>query len=204
MVISEEWSATEWKFLVDKCLNDGWKTFYCKSKGVQCNTDDFVTIANKCSNLKALGFRLNIGVMQSWPVVPSPWTSLRHIYICSARFGGVFEHVELQMTLPNLERIMLQELGDNNNIMEPSFLPDLEGCDKLELAVFNQGFFRFNGDILPGDKIPLPPGLKSLNLKDSRFHEEFMNQIKYEDIKKILPGLQFLNASEIIPEHLLL
>ena len=189
MAISEEWSPLELKFLVDKCLNEGWKTFGCRKDVWQCTQDDFVSMANKCSKLRELGMGFNASKMQSWPMLTSPWTSLQSITICSTNLGGIFEGVELHLTLPNLVRIFLQEIGREGNT-EPSFLPDLEGCDKLEFAMFNHGFFRFNGDVLPGDELPLPPGLITLNLMGSRFHEEFMNRIKEEEIKRLLPGLQ--------------
>ena len=52
-------------------------------------------------------------------------------------------------------------------------------------------------ETLPGDKLPLPQDLRVLNLSESKFHEEFMNQITYEDLKKVLPRLQKLTREPV-------
>ena len=156
----------------------------------------------KCPNMKLLMMPLNANTVPSWPILPTPWTSLQVLTIHSPKFGRIFEGVQLHLTLPNLRQIFLFYEGNQKVDTEPSFLPGLEGCDKLEVAVFLHGFFRFNGEILTGDDLPLPPGLKRLNLMGSRFHEEFMNGIKYEDIKKVRTGLRGFGACQI-PEHVL-
>ena len=199
-MISGEWSASEWNFLRDKCLNEGWSNFHQQDKSNHWHAHDLETISTKCPNLKNLAMQLNANIMPSWPILPTPWTSLQNLTIHSLKFGGMFEGVELQQTLPNLRKIFLFVLGKQEQEKEPSFLPDLRGCDKLEAAIFLHGFFRFNGEILPGDEMPLPPGLKWMNLMGSRFHEEFMNRIKYEDIKKVLPLLQSFGVCKI-PER---
>ena len=144
-----------------------------------------------------LMMELNANIMPSWPILPTPWTSLQNLTIRSLKFGAIFEGVELHLTLPNLRKIFLFELGKHEQDDEPSFLPNLKGCNKLEAAIFLHGFFRFNGKILPGDELPLPPGLEWLNLMGSRFHEDFMNRIKEGDIKKVLPLLQFFRDCKI-------
>ena len=204
MAISEDWSAMEWKFLVDKCLNATCLRFY-QYGSHNWHTQDIESISIKCPNLQQLIMNLKMNAnLQSWPLLAAPWTSLQDLTIhCHTKLGGIFESVELHLTLPNLARIFLTEDGEYlTQEREPSFLPDLEGCTKLEIAVFMHGFFRFGDDILPGDNLPLPPGLTNLNLMGSRFHEEFMNRINYEEIKKVLPRLQCFGACRI-PEHLL-
>ena len=202
-MISDEWLALDWKFLIEKCSNERWISFRHFS-GDQVyignwQTKDIESIAIKCPNLSLLIMGINMNAnMQSWPMLAAPWTSLQDLQIdCRPKFGGIFEGVELHLTLPNLWRIILSEDGDyHKQEREPSFLPDLKGCNKLDVVVFKRGFFRFGEDILPGDDLPLPPGLNVLNLMRSQFHEEFMNRIKYEDIKKVLPGLERLIKSE--------
>ena len=203
VVISGEWSALDWKFLTDRCLNEGWSSFHhYGSQYKLCHTTDLEAMFYKCPSMKLLMMPLNANIVPSWPILPTPWTSLQELIIHSPKFGGIFEGVALHLTLPNLGQIYLYYKGNQKVDTEPSFLPDLEGCDKLEVAVFLQGFFRFNGEILTGDELPLPPGLKRLNLMGSRFHEEFMNGIEYEDIKKVLPGLQnFANNTGVFLKH---
>ena len=206
VAISDEWSALDWTFLIEKCLNERWISFRHFSgehssvlRGANPDghwqTKDIESIATKCPNLQLLimGITMNAN-MQSWPMLAAQWTSLVDLTIhCRPKFGGIFEGVELHLTLPNLWRIVLTEdVEYHKQEREPSFLPDLKGCNKLQVAVFMYGFFRFGEDILPGDDLPLPPGLDTLNLGRSQFHEEFMNRIKYEDIKKVLPGLKRL------------
>ena len=186
--MSEEWSPLEWKFLIMKCLNERWNSFIQRNDVAPWYQEDFITIANKCPNLKKLRMGMDANLLQSWPMLPAPWTSLQDLTIQCPQFGNVFEGVELHLTLPNLIKIWLHD--DRDQDTEPSFLPDLEGCDQLEIAIFFLGFCRFNGDVIPGDGLPLPQGLRTLNIRGCRFHEEFMNRITYEDIKKVLPGLQ--------------
>ena len=203
VVISEEWSILEWRFLVDKCQNEGWSSFHhYRSQTHHWHTKDIETTSTKCPNLKGLMMNMDAdaNIMQSWPMLPTPWTSLQTLTIWRTKLGGIFEGVKLHKTLPNLVEIRVCEVREDGDT-EPSFLPDLKGCDKLKLAVFLHGFFRFDGEILPGDELPLPPGLITLNLMGSRFQEEFMNRIKYEDIKKVQPGLQKFHSCQI-PEHL--
>ena len=195
-----------------KCLNNKWKSFRHFS-GDQVHmrhwqAKDIESFSIKCSNLKLLIMGLDMNAsMQSWPMLAAPWTSLQDITIhCRPNFGRIFEDVELHMTLPNLWRIVLTEdnhLHCHEQERQPSFLPDLRGCNKLKYAIFMRGFYRFGDDILPGftsmrraigpgDDLPLPQGLDTLNLMGSTFHEEFMNRLKYEDIKKVLPQLERL------------
>ena len=67
----------------------------------------------------------------------------------------------------------------------------------FKVAIFNFGYFRFHEETLPGDELPLPQDLRVLNLSESKFHEEFMNQITYEDLKKVLPRLQKLTREPL-------
>ena len=191
MVINEEWSVAEKKFLVKKCLNEGCMNFVQYGRQ-HWRSKDIKIISNNCPNLKQLMMDTNMNAsMQSWPVLVAPWTSLQHLTLhMRPKFGGMFEGVELHLTLPNLATIVLMEDGEYNKVERtPSFLPDLEGCGKLKTAAFLHGFFRFNNDILPGEKLPFPLGLRNLNLMWSKFHDEFMNFVKYEEMKLVLPGL---------------
>ena len=209
MVISKEWSAFDRKFLIKKCINERWKTFHQYS-GNQVNIGhwqkkDIESFCLKCPHLEEITMCLRTNItLQSWPMLASSWTSLQNLTIhCLPNFGGIFESVELHLTLPNLLRLYLTEDGEfNKQEREPSFLPDLEGCDKLKVAIFMHGFFRFSDDVIPGERLPLPPGLANINLMGSRFHEEFMNSITIKDLKKVLPGLKNLGPCKI-PEHML-
>ena len=210
VVTSGKWSVLEWKYLIDHCLNERWTMFrhYDKhGKGIRAIPDglnwqatDIKTFSKKCSNLELLimGWKWNEDFI-SWPILPAPWMSLQDLQInCCPRFGNIFEDVELHLTLPNLQRIILEEDGEYwKQEREPSILPHLEGCSKLSVAVFHLGYFRFNEDTLPGEKLPLPQDLRVLNLSESKFHEEFMNQITYEDLKKVLPRLQKLTREPV-------
>ena len=192
MVINEEWSVAEKKFLVKKCLNEGCMNFVQYGRQ-HWRSKDIKIISNNCPNLKQLMMDTNMNAsMQSWPVLAAPWTSLQDLilHMCP-KFGGLFEGVELHQTLPNLAKIFLTEDGKyNQDERTPSFLPDLEGCGKLKTAIFLHGFFCFKDDIVPGEKLPFPIGLTKLNLMGSKFHDEYMNNVTYVEIKKVLPELE--------------
>ena len=49
--------------------------------------------------------------------------------------------MELHLTLQNLVKLWLED--DYNQEQEPSFLPDLEGCEQLCTAILILGFLPF-------------------------------------------------------------
>ena len=149
-------------------------------------------IFEKASNLRVLMTVLHIGP-NSRMVLPSPWISLKNITLSCLRFGHIFQGMKLEEILPHIVRFIIQE-RDARKDREPSLFPDLSGCQHLIIAVFFNGVFRFQTMINSGEKLPLPFCLENLNLHGCRFHEEFMNHIKLDDMKKIIPSLKFFRS----------
>ena len=187
MAVNSDWTEEDWKFMLD-CLNNTTTSLHnFGQRGVIM--EEIVLIFKKAPNLRALKTELHIG-QNSRMVLPSPWISLKEITLGCLRFGNIFQGIKLEETLPNIVRFIICE-KDARKDRDPSLFPDLSGCQHLIIAVFFHGVFHFGRKINSGEKLPLPFGLTNLNLRGCRFHEEFMNHIKFNDMKKIIPSLKY-------------
>ena len=185
VAVNSDWKSEDWKFMLD-CLNNTTTSFHnFGQRGI--NMEEIVIIFEKASNLRHLATVLHID-QNSRMVLPSPWISLKRITLSCLRFGHIFQGVKLEETLPHIVTLIVSEKARENG--EPSIFPDLSGCQHLILAVFFHGLFRFERMINSGEMLPLPSGLETLNLRGCRFHEEFMNHITINEMKKIIPSLK--------------
>ena len=186
VAINSDWTREDWKFMLN-CLNETTISLHNYGRrGIL--QGEMEMIVGKCPNLQEFMTVLDSG-QNSWMMLQSPWISLEVITLSCLRFGRIFQGIKLEETLPHIVMFIITE-HDAHEDRDPSVFPDLSGCQHLTKAVFLHGYFRFGKIINSGEKLPLPLGLKTLNLYGCRFHEGFMNNISYKDMKKIIPTLK--------------
>ena len=121
-------------------------------------------LAKKCPDLGQFSMMASV---RKWPNLTQPWKSIEHFYNLHWRC----DDVELHRSLPNLKSISF-EGGPRS---DPTILPDMGGCDKLEWVQLKNNFFCITALSI------FPKGLKNLFLA-AKFKPHSQCKLSHEDV----------------------
>ena len=151
--------------LIEEYLCDATKGLWV-SRGVQfLSSHTIAALARKCPDLRQFSMLARV---TKWPEFAQPWKSMERLYNLYWRC----KDVELHRSLPNLRVLSLKGGPDPSPIM----LPDMSGCDKMEMLQLSEGYF-----CVPAVSA-FPRKLKSLVLANATFKAHSGYNVSHEGV----------------------